>query len=247
MNKLFLAFSLSVLLLANCNMAQAQNKAQEVSKAGENKIEARAAAETQASSNGGAEKTNKEGEINMKTALLIIDVQNDYFPGGKMELNNALDASVKIKSLLEHFRSKSMPVIHVQHISDRPGSTFFLPRTSGVEIHGNVKPKSEEKVIVKHFPNSFRETELNDYLKKNNISKLVIVGMMTHMCVDTTVRAAFDSGYDCIVAGDCCATRNLSINDKKIAAEDVQNSFLAALNGIFAKVLKKDEVIELFK
>jgi len=183
----------------------------------------------------------------MKTALLIIDVQNDYFPNGKMELNNSINASLKIKDLIIHFRNKSIPIIHIQHISIRPGSTFFLPGTFGLEFHENVKPKDHEKIIIKNFPNSFRNTELDDYLKEQNISKLVIVGMMTQMCIDTTVRAAFDLGYECIIAGDCCATKNLKYFNNEISAENVQNSFLAALNGVFSKVLKKDEVIELLK
>jgi nicotinamidase-related amidase len=183
----------------------------------------------------------------MKTALLIIDVQNDYFPNGKMELYESIEASLRIKDLINYFRDKSMPVIHIEHVSTRPGAIFFLPDTFGVEIHDNVKPIDGEKIIVKNFPNSFRNTELNDYLRKNEITRLVITGMMTHMCVDSTVRAAFDLGYECIVAGDCCATRGLKIFDNEITAKDVHNTFLAALNAIFAKVLKKHEVIELLK
>ncbi len=183
----------------------------------------------------------------MKTALLIIDVQNDYFPNGKMEINNSVNVSIKIKDLINHFRSRLMPIIHVKHISIFPGATFFLPETSGSEFHENVMPQEKEKIIVKNFPNSFRRTELNDYLKQNNISKLIIAGMMTHMCVDSTVRAAFDLGYECIVVGDCCATKTLGFNGNEISAEKVQYSFLAALNGVFSKVLKKHEVIELLK
>ncbi len=183
----------------------------------------------------------------MKTALLIIDVQNDYFTNGRMELNNSFDASVKIKELIDSFRKKLMPVVHVQHISTKPGATFFLPDTPGVEFHENVKPVTGEKVVIKNYPNSFRNTDLDDYLKANNISKLVITGMMTHMCVDTTVRAAFDLGYDCYVVGDCCATRSLKIYDTEISSENVQNSFLAALNGVFSKVIKKDDVENLLK
>lgn len=183
----------------------------------------------------------------MKTALLIIDVQNDYFPGGRMELNNSMDAAIKIKELLEYFRKTGMPVIHVQHISMKPGASFFIPGTAGAEFNENVKPGKDEKITVKNYPNSFRNTGLDDYLKENKISKLVIAGMMTHMCIDTTVRAAFDLGYECIVAGDCCATRELSIDNLKIAAPDVQNSFLAALNGTFARVVKKDEVYALIQ
>ena len=180
----------------------------------------------------------------MTTGLLIIDVQNDYFPGGSMELQGSVEASLRINELLDHFRKKSMPVIHIQHQSVMPGSTFLVPGTRGAELHENVKPLDTEKIFKKIFPNSFRSTGLDEYLKENKISTLVIAGMMTHMCVDTTVRAAFDLGYKCILAGDGCATRELKINDRIISANSVHNSFLAALNGIFAQVLDSRLVIE---
>jgi len=183
----------------------------------------------------------------MKTALLVLDVQNDYFPDGKMETHKPLEASLEIQKLMTHFRNRAMPVIHVQHISARPGASFLLPDTSGIDFHKNVKPAKGEKIIIKNYPNSFRETELESYLKENNISKLVITGMMTHMCVDTTVRAAYDLGYECVVAGDACATRALKVLGNEISAENVQGSFLAALNGLFAKVLKTSEIIEFTK
>jgi len=182
----------------------------------------------------------------MKTALLIIDVQNDYFPGGKMELNGSLNASDKIRSLMEHFRNRSMPVIHIQHISTRPGASFFIPDTPGAEFHDNVKPSDGEKIFTKNYPNSFRNTGLHEYLTQNNITGLVIAGMMTHMCVDTTVRYAFDYGYNCTVAGDCCATKSLGFDNYNVSAADVQYSYLAALHGTFATVLKKDDIIDLF-
>ncbi len=182
----------------------------------------------------------------MKTALLIIDVQNDYFPNGKMELKNSLEAGIRIKDLLKKFRNLSLPVVHVKHLSISTGASFFIPGTHGAELHENVRPMEGEKIIVKYFPNSFRKTELDGYLKENCISKLVIAGMMTHMCVDSTVRAVYDLGYECIVAGDCCATKSLKYNDDEISAGNVQNSFLAALSG-FSKVLAKDAVIELIK
>lgn len=178
----------------------------------------------------------------MKTALLIVDVQNDYFIGGKMELHNSSEAAIRTEKLLKLFRQKKLPVVFIQHISLRPGASFFLPDTPGAEINETVKPEPGEKIIIKHFPNSFRETSLDPDLKKDGISRLVIAGMMTHMCIDTTVRAAFDLGYECIVPGDCCATKALNIENNTISAENVQLAFLAALNGSFARVIRSDEV-----
>lgn len=171
----------------------------------------------------------------MKT-LLIIDIQNDYFEGGKNPLNNSIQACEQAKNILEKFRKEQWPVVHIQHVSSRSDATFFLPHTQGVEIHSYVKPKDEETVIIKNFPNSFINTDLQDTLKKLKVDELVICGMMTHMCVDATTRAAKDLGYSCTLIGDACATRNLEIKGEKIQAKEVQNSFLAALSYYYADV-----------
>jgi len=178
----------------------------------------------------------------MTTALLIIDIQNDYFPGGAMELAGADAAVDKASALLAAFRERAHPVVHVQHVSVRPGATFFLPDTHGVDIHESVRPTAGETIFRKHFPNSFRETGLLEHLRGAGISHLVIAGMMTHMCVDTTTRAAADAGFTCSLAHDACATHTLSFNGAQVRAEDVQTAYLAALNGAFAKVLATDEL-----
>jgi nicotinamidase-related amidase len=179
----------------------------------------------------------------MKSALLIVDVQNDYFPGGKNELVNSIEASYMAKKLLEAFRKKQLPVIHIQHISTRVDASYFIPDTVGVQFNENVQPLPGEVIIKKHTPNSFKNTELLDTLKTMGVDGLIICGMMTHMCIDSTTRAAFDNGLDCIVVHDACATKNLVLNDKTICAEDVHTSFLAALNGMFAKVLSTEQVL----
>lgn len=170
-------------------------------------------------------------------ALIIIDIQNDYFAEGKMPLVGSDEAVVNAKLVLEEFRKAGLPVIHIQHISDRPGAGFFLPNTKGAEIHADVTPLESEKVIVKHFPNSFRETELSAYLEDLGVSDLVICGMMTSMCVDATTRAAKDYGYNCTVIGDACAAPNLEIKGKAVSGENVHNAFLAALNYFYATVV----------
>lgn len=171
-----------------------------------------------------------------KQALLLIDIQNDYFEGGANPLKNSLEASLEAQKILNTFRAASLPVIHIQHLSVRPDSTFFIPGTKGVEIHNNVSPASGEKIFTKNYPNSFRGTDLLDHLKANNIQKLIICGMMTHMCVDSTVRAAKDHGFDCTVIGDACATRDLEIREKIVNADEVQHAFLAALSYFYASV-----------
>lgn len=178
----------------------------------------------------------------MTTALLLVDIQNDYFPGGAMEVVGATEATIQAAKLLAAFRAKSLPVVHVRHIAARPGATFFLPGTSGAEIHPSVRPEADEPVFQKHFPNSFRETRLLEHLHGAGISRLVVAGMMTHMCIDTTVRAAVDLGFACSLAHDACATRSLSFNGVQLPAETVQVAYLAALDGLFAKVLSAGEL-----
>ena len=171
-------------------------------------------------------------------ALLLVDIPNDYFPGGKMELCGPLEAAANARKALEAFRSQKLPVIHIRHISERPGSTFFIPGTPGSEIHQSVAPLDSERILIKHFPNSFRETELDTLLKEKGIQELSICGMMTHMCIDTTVRAAFDLGYKVTLLSDATATRNLKLEDAIVPAEQVQASFLAALSPLFCKLEK---------
>ena len=174
----------------------------------------------------------------MTKALLVIDIQNDYFPGGAMELVGAVEASQVAAKVQAEFRSQGLPVVNVQHIALKPGSTFFLPDTFGAEIHENVKPGADEPVIVKHFPNSFRETNLKQTLDDLEVDELTIVGMMTHMCIDTTVRAANDAGYKVTVIENACATRDLEHNGRLVSAADVQAAYLAAIDGSFATVTK---------
>jgi len=178
----------------------------------------------------------------MNQALLIIDIQNDYFPGGAMELVGSPAAGAKAGMLLQAFRQKQLPLVHIQHVSTRPGATFFLPNTRGVEIHESVAPQAGETVLQKNFPNSFRGTPLLEHLRKLQITQLVVAGMMTQMCVDSTTRAAADLGFQCLLAHDACATKSLSFGGATVPAENVQAAFLAALNGLFAKVQSTEEL-----
>lgn len=172
----------------------------------------------------------------MQEALIIIDVQNDYFPGGTCELWNVYEAENKIKMLIEESRTLGRPIIYIQHINP-PDETFFLEGTYGCEISEHIKPLPEDKIIVKYYPNSFLETELDSYLKEKGIKKLIVCGMMTHMCVDTTVRAAMDYGYEVDLAADACATMDLEISGEIIPAQVVQKTFIASLAGVFANII----------
>jgi nicotinamidase-related amidase len=176
------------------------------------------------------------------TALLVIDIQNDYFPGGAMELEGAEAAGGKAAEAIRRFRSRGLPVVHVRHLSVRPGATFFVPGTKGAEIHSSVRPVEGEPIVEKNFPNSFRATNLKDLLDQQKVKSLVVAGMMTHMCVDATVRQAADLGYHVTLLGDACATRAQSFGGETVPARQVHAAFLAALNGFYAKVIPSHEL-----
>ena len=173
----------------------------------------------------------------MKAALILIDIQKDYFPGGRMELVGMNDASRNARELLRFFREKKWPIFHIQHIAVRDGATFFLPNSVGMEIHENVKPLLGETIIQKHHPNSFLNTKLHEELLKAGIESVVICGAMSHMCIDATTRAAADLGFQCTVVHDACATRDLIFNDKAVPADMVHSAFMAAFQSVYAKVM----------
>jgi nicotinamidase-related amidase len=178
----------------------------------------------------------------MSDVLVVIDIQNDYFPGGAMELEGAQAAGQAAAGLLARFRAASLPVVHVRHENLRPGATFFLPGQGGAEIHPSNAPLPGEPVVLKHFPSSFRDTALLELLCAMSATRLTVCGMMTHMCVDTTVRAAFDLGFAVRLAADACATRELSFAGRSVAAADVQTAYLAALGAVFAQVAPAAEL-----
>jgi nicotinamidase-related amidase len=172
-----------------------------------------------------------------KTALILIDIQNDYFSGGRFPLFKPDEAAAQVAKVLAHFRKLELPIFHIQHISTKPGATFFLPDTKGAEIYNGVAPLPNEKVIVKHAPDSFFQTELHDCLQQSDIKHLVVCGMMTHMCVDTTVRAAKSHGYTITLLADGCTTRDLVWQGTTIPAAVVQQVYMASLSGNFAEVM----------
>lgn len=178
-----------------------------------------------------------------KTALLIIDIQNDYFQGGAYPLVNPNEASENASRLLNKFRDNQDLVVHVQHIAIQPGAAFFLPKTEGANIHEDVYPEPGEKIITKHAPNSFHDTDLLYYLKFEQITHLVICGMMTQICVDSTVRAAKDYGFEITLIADACATLDLEFQGETIPAKSVQSSFISALQFFYAEVMTTNQYL----
>lgn len=169
------------------------------------------------------------------SALVLIDCQNTY-TYGTMELEGVQAALDEAAGLLERARTAGIPVIHIQH-SDGSGSLYDIDGESGA-IVASVAPREGEPVVVKQFPNSFVQTELDERLKAVNASNLVLVGFMTHMCVNSTARGAFNLGYAPTVVAAATATRALPGPDgAPVPAAGLQAASLAALSDLFAVVV----------
>lgn len=180
---------------------------------------------------------------NTSTALLVIDIQEFYFEGGRLALVGPVEASEQARKLLDRFRAKKWPVIHVQHLPKDQSSPSPDSGDPQYRIRPNVLPLPGETVIGKHFANSFRDTELLATLRQAGVSKLVICGMQTHMCVEAAARAAADLGFDVTVIHDACATRALPFNGAEVPAAQVHAAALAALSGTYARVVSTAELL----
>lgn len=178
-----------------------------------------------------------------KTALIIVDLQNDYFRGGKWELEGTEAAAANVVKLLELFRAKKLPVVHIRHEFLTSDAPFFVPHSEGAKVHSSVQELEAESVVIKHQINSFRDTNLKEILANMNIDKVLICGAMSHMCIDAVTRAANDFGYECAVAHDACATLELEFNGITVPANHVHAAFMSALSFAYAKVASTDELL----
>lgn len=173
----------------------------------------------------------------MSRALLLIDIQRDYFPGERHPLVGSDLAAETASGVLAGFRARSEPIVHVQHSWDEPDAAYLKPGTRGFAHDDRVAPAEGEPVVVKHSPNAFVGTGLEQRLRAEGIDQLVVAGMMTSMCVDATVRAAVDLGFAVTVVGDACAAPDLEYVGVHVPGEQVHAAFLAALADGYAEVV----------
>lgn len=178
-----------------------------------------------------------------KTVLIIVDLQNDYFPGGKWELEGTESATAKAATLLAGFRAKGLPVVHVRHEFPTDDAPFFAPNSEGAKVHSSVQELESEPVVLKHQINGFRDTNLKETLDNLGVDSVFICGAMSHMCIDAVTRAANDYGYNCAVAHDACATLDLEFNGVTVPASQVHAAFMSALSFAYANVASVDELL----
>ena len=174
-----------------------------------------------------------------KQAILVIDLQNEYLSTGKLPLVGIEDASANAEKIIAHARKKNIQVIHVQHIFAHGEMPVFEPGSNGIEIQKTVAPINDEVIVVKNYVNSFLHTNLKQILDDNKIEDLVIIGAMSHMCVDAAVRAASDFGYKVKVIHDACATFDLEFNGFKVPAAYAHATLMAAFEFAYATVISQ--------
>lgn len=177
------------------------------------------------------------------TALVIVDVQNFYFAGGQVPLVNPIEASLQASRLLERFRQKGWPVIHVLHLAKDQQQPTPDAGEESYRAHRNVMPRDGEVVIGKRHANGFRETALQATLERLGVKRIVLAGMQTHMCVEATARAASDLGLEVLLARDACATRQLQYGKQVVPAAQVQATALATLDGTYARVASTELIL----
>jgi nicotinamidase-related amidase len=185
-----------------------------------------------------------EASVGTDTALVVIDIQNFYFEGGLIPLTRPQEAAGQAKRVLDAFRAKHLPVIHVRHVPQSVSIVDGEPADAQYRIRPIVAPTAGERVVTKRFINSFRETDLLDYLKGQGIKKLVIVGMQTHMCVEGASRAAADLGFEVTVLHDACATRPLEFNGHTAPAIDAHTTALATIKNSYGRVISVDDLLK---
>jgi nicotinamidase-related amidase len=179
-----------------------------------------------------------------KTALLIIDAQQEYFaPVGKIVLPDGPQAITRIAQVLEWARAKDVPVFHIVHESRRPNPTTFAPGSPSLEIHPAVQPRDGEPVIQKHLPGSFTNTSLEAELRRRGIERVIVSGFMTQMCCDTTTREAAHRGFKVTLLADATAAMDVKGPDGAVIPHDVvHRTHLGSLNGFLAEVKRTEEV-----
>jgi len=178
-----------------------------------------------------------------KRALVLIDIQNDYFPGGKWTLRGIESAADNAARVLAAARAAGDLVVHVRHEFPTTDAPFFAPGSDGAQIHPKVTNREGEPVVLKHHVNAFRETDLKAILDRHGVEEVVICGAMSHMCVDAGTRAASDLGYRCVVVHDACATRDQEFEGAVVPAAQVHAAFMTALKFGYAASVSTEEYL----
>ncbi len=178
----------------------------------------------------------------LNKALLVIDVQNEYFTG-KLPVSYPENSFQSILKVIDFSNQKDIPVVLIQHTNTGENTFTFKKGTCEHEIHEDVLKRDYNKIIEKHLPGSFTGTELESWLKENNIETVTICGYMTQMCCDTTARQAMHRGYNVEFLSDATGTLDISNSAGEISAPELHKAILVTQAMRFSKVISTKEWI----
>lgn len=178
----------------------------------------------------------------MKKGLVVVDLQNEYLPTGKLPLTDIEGAVANAARVISQARATGVPVFHIRHESEE-GASIFAKGSMGANIHPAVASHGDEPVIVKKHINAFRDTNLQRHLEAAGVQEVVVIGAMSHMCIDAVVRAAVDMGYEATVLHDACATLDLTFRGITVPAAQTHAAMMAAFEFGYAVVKSVDEYL----
>lgn len=176
----------------------------------------------------------------MKRALLVIDVQNEYF-SGLLPITHPQGHLTNILRAMDAAAASNIPCVVVQHTFLQPNMPFFQRGTPQWELHPEVLARPHDLLIEKNLPGSFTGTELESWLRQHGIDTVVIAGYMTHMCCDTTARQAVHRGFTVEFLNDATGTLPLNNTAGEVSAEELQRSILCAQQMLLSEVISTDE------
>ncbi|SIR90008.1 Nicotinamidase-related amidase [Pseudomonas sp. 43mfcvi1.1] len=179
----------------------------------------------------------------MKRGLVVVDLQNEYLPTGKLPLDGIVAAVANAVRVISHSRDIGTPVFHIRHESNDERVPIFVKGSNGAQTQPAVAPLGNEPVIVKAHINAFRETDLKQQLEAADIEELVVIGAMSHMCIDAVVRAAADMGYPVTVLHDACATLDLTFGGVNVPAAHAHATMMAAFEFGYATVKSVEDYL----
>lgn len=180
----------------------------------------------------------------MKRALLVIDVQNEYFPGGAMPITYPEDSLGRITDAMDGAAEAGVPIVLLQHESDAPDAKAFVKGSKGWQLKGEVDVRKRSAVIPKNLPGAFSGSQLEPWLRQNGVDTVVIAGYMTQMCCDTTAREAAQRGFGVEFLSDATGTLDQSNAAGQVNAADLHRAILVTQQSRFSKVLSTDAWIE---
>ncbi|MFA5121779.1 cysteine hydrolase family protein [Zavarzinia sp.] len=178
-----------------------------------------------------------------KRALLVVDIQNDYFTAGRWPLSGMEAAAANAGRVIAAAHEAGDLVVFIAHVAAEPDAPFFAPGTEGAELHAALDVRPGDARVVKHEVNAFKGTDLKQILDEAGIEAVTVIGAMSHMCIDAAARAASDFGYAVTVVADACATRDLDFAGAMVPAAAAHAAFMSALGFAYATVVSTADYV----